>query len=319
MENEHLDIDKFTFYDDSIVTSRQVLISHKSTIERNNRIKQINNKKYLGFLTQSGKSTIKKRLTAWLTAIKIYNLSQINTGKFRKHMPIFVTLTLSGKQIDDDKIIKRKLLEPFLKQLRYNNLYTHHFWKAERQKNDNIHFHIVFDKYIDKKELQKRWNSVQKKNGYLDLFEIKFNHLDAPSTHVKGISNMNRATNYVLKYVQKEKNETAIDGRVYTFSKCLALIKPFSIIDKYSDVNTINNFIENLSYNCYTSDFFCVDKVSENNYFQNLPVDIYSDYISYYLNLYKILYPDTSNNEILNAYLKLLKKRSPPEKKIKKT
>ncbi|MBA7565557.1 hypothetical protein ES708_07242 [subsurface metagenome] len=82
----------------------------------------------------------------------------------------FVTLTLSSPQVHIDQVIKSKLLDHFLIEMhrRWNvDLYV---CRAEKQKNGNIHFHILADKFIPWNELRNVWNRIQQKLGYVTRY-----------------------------------------------------------------------------------------------------------------------------------------------------
>ncbi len=46
-----------------------------------------------------------------------------------------------------------------------------YIWKAEMQKNENIHYHILTDAKINWKVIRKNWNQIQK--IYVDKYQIK--------------------------------------------------------------------------------------------------------------------------------------------------
>ena len=89
-----------------------------------------------------------------------------------KYKLTMITLTLSAVQVHTDEEIKRHLLNDFLTQIskKYNiELYV---WKAEKQENGNIHFHIIIDRYIHHAEVRALWNRIQnkKKFEYVDRY-----------------------------------------------------------------------------------------------------------------------------------------------------
>jgi hypothetical protein len=85
----------------------------------------------------------------------------------------FVTLTLSSPQIHSDQIIKSELLDQFLIESKKRwNVYNY-VWRAEKQKNGNIHFHILVDKFIPWNELRNVWNRIQQKLGYVTGYRVR--------------------------------------------------------------------------------------------------------------------------------------------------
>lgn len=82
----------------------------------------------------------------------------------------FVTLTLASKQQHPDQVIKSQLLNQFLIELKRDFNVDNYIWRAESQKNDNIHFHLITDKFIPWSQLRKSWNRIQEKLGYVSAY-----------------------------------------------------------------------------------------------------------------------------------------------------
>lgn len=112
------------------------------------------------------------------------------------------TFTLSSKQIHDDKFIRKHLFEPLLRILRNKYKMKHYIWKAEAQENDNIHFHLLLDVFVNKDDLRILWNTLQDVHGYVERSGI----IDPPSTRIDavipvGAKNM---SDYLIGYVCKK-------------------------------------------------------------------------------------------------------------------
>jgi hypothetical protein len=90
--------------------------------------------------------------------------------KRNKHLPTFVTLTLSSKQVHTDEFIKRHMLARFIAILRDNNYCNGFVWKAEKQRNGNIHFHLLLPNYVPHDYIRKVWNHIQDDNGYIEEY-----------------------------------------------------------------------------------------------------------------------------------------------------
>lgn len=155
----------------------------------------------------------------------------------KKYYPLklnFITLTLCAEQMHDDKYIKQHLLEPFLKWMKRkgNNLYV---WRAETQANNNLHFHITSNKYLDKTSIRNKWNSLLQKHGYLKLFFEKHGHHDPNSTDVKGVKSPHKMAAYMVKYMSK-KNEGRRDVTCKVWSCSTALM------NKRRNVTELDNY-----------------------------------------------------------------------------
>jgi len=82
----------------------------------------------------------------------------------------FITLTLPSKQIHSDKEIIEKCLNSFLIEIKKAYHVANYVWRAEKQKNGNVHFHLLINKFISWSELRDRWNRITNKLGYVDRY-----------------------------------------------------------------------------------------------------------------------------------------------------
>lgn len=70
---------------------------------------------------------------------------------------------------DCKEIRQTKLVEAYSIHSRALRKYL---WRAEPQKNGNIHFHVVLDQWIDKDEARKRWNeAVEELTGAVSMYQ----------------------------------------------------------------------------------------------------------------------------------------------------
>lgn len=81
-----------------------------------------------------------------------------------------VTLTLPAQQFHSDLYIKKYMLNEFLTMLRKSHYVENYIWKAEKTLKGNIHFHIVIDKYIHYKDINRLWCNVLNTHGYIDKY-----------------------------------------------------------------------------------------------------------------------------------------------------
>lgn len=93
------------------------------------------------------------------------------TGRLFKFKLAFVTLTLPSKQIHSDNQIKSECLNQLLIEVKKVYKVRNYIWRAEKQENGNIHFHLVVDKFIPYQELRDRWNRIINKLGYVDRYK----------------------------------------------------------------------------------------------------------------------------------------------------
>ncbi len=81
-----------------------------------------------------------------------------------------ITLTLPSEQRHPDEEIKSKLLNQFLIELNKKFSVQDYIWKAEKQENGNIHFHILINKYIHHEKIKKTWNRILEKLNYISNY-----------------------------------------------------------------------------------------------------------------------------------------------------
>lgn len=89
----------------------------------------------------------------------------------------FITLTLPSKQKHNTGYIITQMLDEFLQQLRKRIKMINYVWRLEFQANGNAHFHIVTDSYADYYLVQKLWNKILDKHGYIEPYRNKMSAL----------------------------------------------------------------------------------------------------------------------------------------------
>jgi hypothetical protein len=159
--------------------------------------------KNTGILSENARKKAKRAINYLLYLARektAYNYKTKSTFKFKIN---FLTLTLPSRQQHDDTTIKNILLNQFLLEAKIRWNLSHYVWKAERQKNGNIHFHILCDCFIPWMEARNVWNRICNKLGYVDEYE-KINHKKNPnSTDIHSIKNVKNVAAYVTKYMIK--------------------------------------------------------------------------------------------------------------------
>jgi len=191
-------------------------------------------------ISPASKQKIRKRLETWVKAIQAYN-SQPSMKKKRKiHFPVFLTLTLSSEQIHPDEIIKRDILMPFLQQLKRDGKTFYYFWKAEKQRNGRIHFHLLLDKFIDKFEIQLLWNKYQNRLNYAYRYYEQSGKTNPPSTQIEAPKNWYTFYNYLVKYIVKDETDIPVTGRKWMMSRKLQELKTYSDIASAGMTKTIS-------------------------------------------------------------------------------
>jgi hypothetical protein len=280
----------FSLYSDRLVLHPETFKRLFSTKVKDSSLANLKKEKFQGNISHSQQSVIKKKLTAWITSIIEQNKATRYSYKRKEHYPVFITVTLASEQVHPDKEIKRKLLDLFIKRIKKEFGIEKYFWRAEKQENGNIHFHIVADKYCRYIKLLEIWNKVQENLGYITEFQKRYPHQTPAGVNVKGIKDVKNFVNYVIKYCAKNSQVKAVQGRVYGMSDNLREITVYKdVLD--SELNAgINKSIENQDFKVYYGEYFSVFLFNKSFYETEFYKVLQSRSKSYYLDLYKYLY-----------------------------
>lgn len=247
-----------------------------ATIEKINEEKK---KNYTGKMSAAAQRRVSKKILCWYTGCDMYNKGfNIKLEKDKKKL-VFVTLTLSATQFTSDLEVKKQLLKPFIRFLREKKGCRNWLYKCERQKNGNIHFHLIIDKYIDKKEIQEAWNRLQEKEGYLAEYQQKYGKLNAPSTEIKLVRNQEQCERYVAKYVAKNDEDAKIEGAVWSSSTSVATLDFFNFAETEEVTEAINEACVKNEIRYYKNDTFVI------YYCQPYQIDLFLS--NYYISEYK--------------------------------
>jgi hypothetical protein len=200
-------------------------------------LNNLSNNSTNGVVSRIARSKIHKCI-GWLDVIsrnkRVYNEG---TGSSWKWKIGLVTLTLSNKQNHSDQFIKRNMLNSFLVMAKEKWGLEHYVWRAEAQKNGNIHFHIVTGVWIPHRELRDTWNSIQSRYGYINVEKYGNN---PNSTDVHSLRKVRNISAYLAKYVSKDGSAgRAIDGRIWGCSRKLGKLRGVQLLlepDKMSQL-----------------------------------------------------------------------------------
>ena len=200
----------------------------------------------------------------YLSRDKSVYVKEINKRvKFRLS---FITLTLPSSQIHTDREIKNKALVPFLQWLRDKYNVKKYVWKAEIQKNGNVHFHITIDKFIHYQTLRTQWNRNINVLGYVDRYREQSGKFVPPSTEIKAVKKVKNIAAYLAAYMagnkmskgkkaDKEYNSRLIDGRLWGVSSYLAGLKGLRLDEGDKDFDIVMRFIHQNAKSSFHKDF----------------------------------------------------------------
>lgn len=167
------------FYLQSSISPNKVCVVPKSFQSKSRResIKSLLNLGHninYGVISQQTISKIKSAINLIVSTAdnKVFQLSS-NSDVYNFKVN-FVTLTLPSKQIHDDVTIKNECLNQLLTEWRKREPSLRYMWRAEKQKNGNIHFHLLTNCFYHFKYLRADWNRICNKLGYVDRYSSSF-------------------------------------------------------------------------------------------------------------------------------------------------
>jgi len=192
------------FYSDKIVIYPVALNPRPRLDQPKKCINNLTRGNFKGFISRGSAVTIRKRLEAWIKSVSVNKRLYQGAGKPKHSHIVFATLTLPSKQVHGDNELKRSVLMPFFQQLRRLHGVEAYFWSSEPMENDNLHFHVLFDRYIKGSALDDLWNVACNHLGYLDRYVQATGDLRPPSTKINVCPENMSLVKYVLKYVSKQ-------------------------------------------------------------------------------------------------------------------
>lgn len=143
------------------------------------------------------------------TFIDIIKHNYRKSNGFNQRMITFVTLTIPENQKHTDKVMVKTLVDfiDHLKKVKntlvQNKVDTGHeilrlqnyVWRAETTEKGNIHFHLLFDCYVNHLTLKRIWNNYLERLGYAG---------GQNGANIHNLKNIDDVGAYVTKYMTKE-------------------------------------------------------------------------------------------------------------------
>lgn len=278
------------------ITSNRILIRRpyeeffsRRNLPEKSRHKILNKEanKLTGEVTRNVRCRMKSAIDGFISAIEAHNQT---CARDSKHLITFVTLTISASQMHSDKELNRLLLMPMIQKLMRNKAVVNYIWKAEKQSNGNIHWHILIDRYVHWRWLRDAWNATQALHGYLDNYQSMHGHQDANSTDIHRLKGIHNIAAYITKYICKNSQQNGLECRVWGCSAGLKAIKQFRV-EVTSEVHTlIEDIVANASSSIYSYEncFICTSKRLKSILFKHRR--IYDAYQAHHLRNYQTLY-----------------------------
>lgn len=231
------------------------------------------------------------RALSWAAEpIKVRN----RKGEITTHLISFVTLTLCAEQQHDDAYVTKNILGTFLDRCRKLGIFKNYVWRAEKQRNGNIHYHLLSDSFASFSTIKKMWLIALRSEGYLQRFTEKFSSMsfaeysrqkfnaektpekvaaayaagirsgwqNPPCCDVVSIDTPEGVSRYVSKYISKsdDDNPNIVTGRTWACSQSVNAAVTGLKSDPDFCKNWYNAGAEILRREVFSADFFSVVK-----------------------------------------------------------
>jgi hypothetical protein len=152
---------------------------------------------------------------------------------------------------------------------RYN--LKNYIWKAEVQKNGNIHFHILQETYVHHSDLRALWNSCQDKLGYVQEFTDRVHKENPNSTDIHALKGVRNVEAYVSKYMSKFDAVRPICGHVWGRSDTFTNLQPFALHNDLDLHEWFNMMEASIDHKTFTGDQFSVTNFKTAPNWRTLP------------------------------------------------
>ena len=135
-------------------------------------------KTYSGLITKGSAKRLRKAINILISLSEWKEATNFKSGEIFKFKINFITLTLPSNQAPiSDNDLKKHCLQPWLKYWRRKTKGMSYVWRAERQRNGNLHFHICTDRYIYYKDIRDYWNNLLDKFHFINSYHDKHSSL----------------------------------------------------------------------------------------------------------------------------------------------
>lgn len=202
---------------------------------------------YTGVITTYAKKKLKRSISLLVASAKNKEAINFKTNKPFTFKVNFITFTLPAAQGEiEDKTIKH-CLDNWIKRTKRKHKLNSYIWRAERQANGNIHFHMITDVYIHYEAIRNDWNACLQATGLIQKFKEKHGHENPNSTDVHAVWKIRNLTQYFIKYMSKshKQEDKPISGKVWDCSKNLKTKDNCSMMLESEALETFNTLAEN--------------------------------------------------------------------------
>ena len=163
---------------------------------------------YSGTICSHSRKRLRKALNLLVAQAEWKTALMFKSNREFQFKVNFVTLTLPAAQGDvSDRYLKSKCLDPWIKTMKRRHGLRSYVWRAERQFNGNLHFHVTTDTYLPFDSLRDVWNHQLSKCRIMHDHISKHGHAHPNSTDVHSVQAIKNIAAYMVKYMSKTSKE----------------------------------------------------------------------------------------------------------------
>lgn len=267
------------------VTLSQVTVFKNKPNYKPNAPDNLRNNSTNGILSRKSKRKLLGRFSRWFLTEQTYLKHGQLCYKSKPSKFTFLTLTLPTIQEHSDQEIKSKCLNNFLNKLRYYRKGLRYAWKAEVQKNGNIHFHLILNSYFDYRLTDKLWHDSLELLGYITAYEERYGSRYPPTNKIELVASKKKLMCYAAKYMAKIEDKAGVEGRIWymcqalqTEAKSIGLIEDEHLQILLHNANSAGiKVIENDYVRC-----FYIERLEQVKAFPPNIRDCYRELLEYY-------------------------------------
>lgn len=240
-------------------------------------------------------------------------------GEYVQHLITFVTLTIPATQQHTDQYFTSTIFALFLQKCRNMGMLRNYVWRAEKQKNGNIHYHLLTDTFAPFSVFRRLWYATLYRYGYMTRYAEKFSRMSLqeyaaepfnknlpiakiaesyakgrrcgwsmpPCVRVDFESSPESLNRYLSKYVGKPESgiDNIVEGRVWAASAAVRAVTDQLRHDQNFNEFWYNAGVQILKKREYVQDFFSICKCRISSIFAWFP-----DTLEYVRNMIRMIF-----------------------------
>lgn len=211
------------------IRHKSILFYSVATKPAKQRHHLLNHPTYTGKTTTGSQKRIKKAVDLLCQLSPPRKVFNPISERYENHTLSFITLTIPGKERHIEAREGHKLLlEPWLLTMRRKAFLKTYIWKAEFQKNGQLHYHVTTPQWIHYQLIKDTWNNLMSKNGLLENWFQEHPYSMPNSTDVHKVYKVKNIAGYLMKYLSKNEQDKATKGKIWDCSMNLKKNKLYS-------------------------------------------------------------------------------------------